>query len=51
MLPRILHAVEDTAAKGAKIAVCPESCVFGWKNPDAHRMAQPIPTADSDYIA
>ena len=41
----------DAEAKGAEIAIFPESSILGWENPDAHRMANPIPGADSDRVA
>ncbi len=48
---RIEYALIDAEAKGAQIAIFPESSILGWENPDAHRMANPIPGADSDRIA
>jgi predicted amidohydrolase len=48
---RIEFALADAEAKGAKIAIFPESSILGWENPDAHRLAKPIPGADSDRIA
>jgi len=48
---RIEYALEGARAGHADIATFPESCLLGWQNPDAHRLAGPIPGADSDRIA
>jgi predicted amidohydrolase len=48
---RMEYALTDAEAKGAEIAIFPESSILGWENPDAHRMANPIPGADSDRVA
>jgi N-carbamoylputrescine amidase len=48
---RIEYALETAQAAGANIATFPESVILGWENPDAHRLATPIPGADSDRIA
>jgi len=48
---RIEYALDGAEAQGAQIAVFPESSILGWENPEAHRMAAPIPGADSDRIA
>lgn len=48
---RIEYALEQAAAQHAQIAVFPESSILGWENPDAHRLAEPIPGKDSDRIA
>ncbi len=48
---RIEYALEGAQAQHAEIAVFPESSILGWENPDAHRLAAPIPGADSDRIA
>jgi N-carbamoylputrescine amidase len=47
---RIEYALEDAAAQNAQIAVFPESSVLGWENPEAHKMAEPIPGKDSERI-
>jgi len=47
---RIEYALEDAAGQHAQIAVFPESSVLGWENPDAHKMAEPIPGKDSERI-
>jgi predicted amidohydrolase len=48
---RIEYALEQARAGQADIAAFPESVILGWQNPDAHRLALPIPGADSDRIA
>ena len=48
---RIEYALSTARAAGAQIATFPESSILGWENPDAHRMATPIPGADSGRIA
>jgi len=48
---RIEYALEQARAGRADIAAFPESAILGWENPDAHRMAAPIPGTDSDRIA
>ncbi len=48
---RIEYALEGAQAQHAEIAIFPESSILGWENPDAHRLAAPIPGADSDRIA
>ncbi|MBZ5582597.1 MAG: carbon-nitrogen hydrolase family protein [Acidobacteriia bacterium] len=48
---RIEYALEAARAGRANIAAFPESVILGWENPEAHRMATPIPGADSDRIA
>jgi len=48
---RVEYALEDARAAHADIAAFPESAILGWENPDAHRMATPIPGADSGRLA
>ncbi|HTX75346.1 MAG TPA: carbon-nitrogen hydrolase family protein [Terracidiphilus sp.] len=48
---RIEYALQQAEAQHADIAIFPESSILGWENPEAHRMATPIPGADSDHIA
>lgn len=48
---RIEYALEQAEAEHADIALFPESSILGWENPEAHRLAAPIPGADSDRIA
>ena len=40
---RIEYALDQAEAQHADIAIFPESSILGWENPDAHRMATPIP--------
>jgi predicted amidohydrolase len=47
---RITRAVEEAAAKGARIAVFPETVFIGWVNTAAHEKAQPIPGEFSDIV-
>jgi predicted amidohydrolase len=48
---RIEYALDQAEAQHAQIAVFPGSSILGWENPDAHRLAAPIPGKDSDRIA
>ena len=48
---RIEYALQDARERHADIAAFPESVILGWENPEAHRLATPIPGADSDRIA
>jgi predicted amidohydrolase len=48
---RIDYALDQAEAQGAEIALFPESSILGWENPEAHRLATPIPGADSDRVA
>jgi predicted amidohydrolase len=47
---RIEYALEAAQAGHADIATFPESSILGWENPDAHRLAAPIPGPDSERI-
>lgn len=47
---RIEYALADAKVQGAQIAAFPESSILGWENPEAHRLAEPIPGADSRRI-
>jgi predicted amidohydrolase len=48
---RIEYALEDARRAGAQLATFPESAILGWQNPDAHRLACPIPGADTARLA
>ena len=48
---RIEYVLDQAEAEHADIALFPESSILGWENPDAHRLAEPIPGKDSDRIA
>lgn len=49
-LARTERAVAGAAGMGAEIACLPESTIYGWVNPDAHRRAHPIPGDDSQHL-
>ncbi len=48
---RIENALEVATAGKAQLACFPESAILGWENPDAFKMAGPIPGPHSDRIA
>lgn len=48
---RVEYALQTAQAEHADIATFPESSIVGWENPDAYKLATPIPGADSDRIA
>lgn len=50
-LRRITYAVEEAARQRAQLACLPETAVLGWVNPEAHRLADPIPGPTSDRLA
>jgi predicted amidohydrolase len=47
---RIENAIREAKDAGADIACFPETAIFGWVNPDAHKRAHPIPGEDSDRL-
>ncbi len=47
---RIENALTEARAQGAQIAAFPESAILGWENPEAHKLATPIPGEDSRHI-
>lgn len=47
---RIENAISQAKEAGADIACLPEAVILGWVNPDAHKMACPIPGADSQRL-
>ncbi len=49
-LARIEGAVAEAAGMGADIACLPETALYGWVNPDAHRRASPIPGPDAQCL-
>jgi len=49
-LVRIENAVIKAKEAGADLVALPESCIFGWENPDAHKRACPIPGEDSGLL-
>jgi predicted amidohydrolase len=42
-LARIASLTKRAAAEGARIVFFPETVDLGWVNPDAHRLAEPVP--------
>jgi len=48
---RIEHALIEAKNGGADIACFPETTILGWVNPDAHKMAHPIPGDYSNQLA
>lgn len=50
-LRRVEYAVEAAAKQRAIVACFPEAAVLGWVNPDAHKLADPIPGPTSERIA
>jgi N-carbamoylputrescine amidase len=42
-LQEIESALQEAARGNADVACFPEACLFGWVNPVAHRLADPIP--------
>lgn len=49
-LVRIENAIREAKEKQAEIIVFPETSLFGWVNPEAHRRASPIPGKDSRLL-
>jgi predicted amidohydrolase len=49
-LARIENAVEEAAGRDADIACLPESALYGWVNPEAHKKADPIPGPDAQRL-
>ena len=47
---RIENAIREAKDAGADIACFPETAIFGWVNPDAHKRAYQIPGEDSDKL-
>jgi N-carbamoylputrescine amidase len=50
-LKRIENALEVAAREKAELACFPETALLGWVNPDAHKMATPIPGKLSEHIS
>jgi len=48
---RIEKQLAEAKKGGAQIACLPESSILGWVNPEAHKLAYPIPGKDSDRLA
>jgi predicted amidohydrolase len=49
-LLRIENAIKEAQIKQADIVLFPESSIFGWVNPEAHKRATAIPGGDSDSL-
>jgi predicted amidohydrolase len=47
---RIEYALESAAKQGAQLACLPETAILGWVNPEAHKLADPIPGPTSERI-
>lgn len=50
-LAAIDRALIEASSLNAQIACFPETILFGWVNPNAHRLADPIPGATSVLLA
>lgn len=48
---RIDYAIQDAVEGGAQLVCFAETSLFGWVNPDAHKMASTIPGKDTDQLA
>ncbi|MFC1558513.1 carbon-nitrogen hydrolase family protein [candidate division KSB1 bacterium] len=49
-LIRIEKQVNEASGEGAKAVFFPETALIGWVNPDAHRLAEPIPGKYTELI-
>ncbi len=49
-LEDVERALAEAAAAGADIACFPETCLYGWVNPEAHQLADPIPGPTTDRL-
>jgi len=49
-LAAVDRALARAAAQGADLACFPETCLFGWLNPAAHRLADPVPGTTSERL-
>ncbi|MFC2096801.1 carbon-nitrogen hydrolase family protein [Bacteroidota bacterium] len=47
---RIENAIMEAKSAGADIITFPETSIYGWVNPAAHKIAFPIPGKDSDRL-
>jgi len=50
-LARIENAIHEARQAEADIACFPETALFGWVNPEAHKRAHPIPGKDSEHLS
>ena len=46
---RLENALKSAMELRAQIACFPETCLLGWLNPEAHRLAHPIPGTQPDH--
>lgn len=49
-LLRMDSAIQKAVQQEAQLVCLPEMALYGWVNPDAHQLAQPIPGRDSDAL-
>lgn len=49
-LKRMENAIVEAKKAGAGLICFPETSLYGWVNPDAHKRACPIPGKDSDSL-
>ncbi len=49
-LARVEAALVEAKEQRANIACFPEACLYGWVNPEAHRLAEPIPGATTERL-
>ena len=47
---RIENAIKEAKFAGADIITFPETSIYGWVNPEAHKIASTIPGRDSEGI-
>jgi len=47
---RIEESLVEAQKRGAQIACFPESAILGWVNPNAHKLAYPIPGKDCERL-
>ena len=50
-LVRIENALAEAVEQDAELVCFPETSLYGWVNPKAHELAQPIPGSDSDSLS
>jgi len=49
-LQRVRHALEDAKKADVQLVCFPETMLYGWVNPDAHKMASGIPGKDVNAV-
>jgi len=50
-LRRIEYALQQAAEQRSQLACFPETALLGWINPEAHKLAEPIPGPIADRIS